>query len=98
MKSKLPSILEQINIDTIKRVDVALEGNWSNTVVTVWNANEGFIGFDKAIKSHRNLKPSIELYFTNTWIGIHCFRMEKNLNIFDEQYALNIINFIEEKI
>jgi hypothetical protein len=98
MYSKLPSILKQVNLDKIQRVDIALEGDWNNTVVTVWNTDEGLIGFDNVIKSHQSLKPSIELYLTDIWIGIHSFKTENNLHIFDEQYASDIIDFIEEKI
>jgi hypothetical protein len=98
MSLKLPSILNEINPQNIQRIDAALEGNWKDTVVTVWLYDKGFIGFEKVIKQHHSFKPSIELYFLDTWVGIHCFKKSDKMNIFDEEYAMAIIKFIEDKI
>ncbi len=71
----------------------ALEGNWNPTVATIWTKDDGFMGFSKAKKSHEAFKPSIELYFKSSWIGIHCFERVADKNVFDEKMAISINAF-----
>lgn len=93
---EIPNILSKISFDNIIRVDVALEGDWSKTVVPVWTKEDGFLGFDKVSKSHEKFKPSIEIYFPGYWIGIHCFSKLEGKNAFDEKLAKDIIDYIEQ--
>ncbi len=94
-KKELPKIIKEISLQEIQRIDAALEGNWSPTVVTVWSREKGIHGFSEVSLTHPEHKPSLELYFKNTWIGIHCFRRTDNRNVFDEDYALKIIEYVE---
>lgn len=94
----IPDVVKKIHLGDLLRIDVALEGNWSPTVATVWTRDNGFIDFLKVKKSHKVFKPSIELYFEDFWIGIHCFERIGNKNIFDEKLAMNIIDFIDKTL
>ncbi len=78
----------------IKRIDAALEGNWSKTITTIWNKRGGFIGFSKVKKQHVKYKPSIEFDFDGYWIGIHCYKRKNGKNVFDEKLAIKIIDYI----
>jgi len=93
LKSDLPQILNHISLRDLKRIDVALEGNWNPTVATVWSKDKGFLGFSGVVKSHPKYKPSVELYFDHIWIGIHCYRELDKQYVFDENLALRIIEF-----
>ena len=95
---KLPDILKEISLADIIRIDYALEGNWNNTVVTIWSRDKGFIGYPEENLMHNTLKPSIELYFNKLWLGIHCYNRINNKNIFDKEYADIIIKYIEDNI
>lgn len=95
---KIPDVLEKIALKDLTRIDAALEGNWNPTVTTVWTKKDGFIGFSKVKKSHGTFKPSIELYFKDSWIGIHCFKQMNNTNVFDEKFAMGILDFIMKKL
>jgi hypothetical protein len=64
-------LIKKIPLKCIKRIDIALEGNWNPTVTTVWTRKDGFVGFSKVRKQHIKYKPSIELYFDDCWVGIH---------------------------
>ncbi len=70
-KKELPKIIKEISLQEIQRIDAALEGNWSPTVVTVWSREKGIHGFSEVSLTHPEYKPSLELYFKNTWVGIH---------------------------
>jgi len=94
----IPKILKHTPLGGILRIDVALEGNWSPTVVTVWSSDSGYIGFSKVIKSHPSFKPSLELYFQGAWLGIHCYTREKGKNVFDEYFARKIIDYVEKSL
>ena len=95
MKVKHIDVIKKISVENIKRVDVALEGDWNRTVTTVWDRKKGFEGFSKVKKQHAIYKPSVELYFHDYWVGIHCYRRMKGKNVFDTELALKIIRYID---
>jgi hypothetical protein len=90
--------IRKISIADIKRVDIALEGNWNRTVTTVWDRKKGFGGFSKVKKQHARYKPSVELYFPDYWVGIHCYKRLKGRNVFDARLALRIIKYIDRRL
>ncbi len=94
---EIQSIIREISLDTIQRIDLALEGDWNPTVVTVWTRDQGELGFAKVTRSHPTNKPSLELYFTDTWLGIHCCTRTAGQNVFDEEFASRIIDYVESK-
>jgi len=91
----IPNLLKSVPLEGILRIDVALEGDWSQTVATVWSREAGHMGFSKVIKSHPTFKPSLELYFQAFWLGVHCFTRTKDVNVFDNNFASQIINYVE---
>jgi len=94
----LPKLLEEISLTNLHRIDVALEGDWSATVVTVWTRKERFLGLSEVRMFHEVLKPSVELYFDNSWVGMHCFKRIDNMNVFDKELALRIIDYVEARL
>ena len=94
----IPMIVREVSINGIQRVVAALEGDWNPTMVTVWMRDRGMLGFTDVIRTHPILKPSLELYFEDSWLGIHCFNRSDGVNVFDEEYAVFIINYIETNI
>jgi len=99
MKQKnIPDIIKRLPLYNIKRIDTSLEGDWSPNVKAVWSKEKGFVGFPNVINSHSTFKPSLELYFDNCWFGIHCFKKINNQYVFDEEYALHIIQYINSKL
>ncbi|MDI6763689.1 MAG: hypothetical protein QME83_11740 [Thermodesulfobacteriota bacterium] len=98
IKRTLPKLLEEIPLTNLNRIDVALEGDWSSTVLTVWTREERFLGFSGVATSHEIFRPSIELYFVDSWVGIHCFKRVDEKYVFDDQMALAIIDYIEAKL
>ncbi len=77
---------------------MALEGDWSPTVHTIWTREHGTLGFAAATRSHPINKPSLELYFTDSWVGIHCFTRTAGQIVFDEELASRIIEYVESQI
>ena len=94
----ITELLESVRLNGITRIDVGLEGNWSPTVVTVWNRETGIIRFDHVKRAHPIHKPSLELYFHGTWLGIHCFCQIKNELVFDQELAERVIEYVEGKL
>ncbi len=79
--------LDGIHLEDILRIDVALEGDWNRTVVTVWNRGEEEPDFSRVAREHEEFRPSVELYFPGRWLGLHCYRREDGRNRFDEERA-----------
>lgn len=94
-RKDIPLIVREISLRGIQRVVAALEGDWNPTMVTVWTRKEGKSGFSRVTRSHSTHKPSLELYFENAWLGIHCFNRINGENIFDEEFALQILEYVE---
>lgn len=98
IEQPLPKLLEEISLTNLHRIDVALEGDWSSTVVTVWTRKDRSLGLSEVRMSHEVFKPSVELYFDNSWVGIHCFKRVDNMNVFDNELALRIIDYVETRL
>jgi len=91
----LPAALLALPLDAIVRIDAALEGDWSGTVVPVWSRADGFLGFDRVVRAHATHRPALELYFPGWWIGVHCHRAEGGSFVFDEPRARAVIAYVE---
>lgn len=92
---ELQPLLSACDIDDLDRIDVGLEGSWSQSVCTVWTRGGGWIGTQAAVKEHAIFKPSVELYFSNGWIGLHCFRRQGDSNVLDEPHLEQIVSRVE---
>ena len=92
----IPKIIEEISLNELNKIDVALEGDWSSTVVTIWTCEKGFQGFSEVARSHERFKPSLELYFDGMWVGLHCFNRVDNENVFDEQLAMKVVEYVDQ--
>ncbi len=97
MNKKLPQIIGEISLDAIIRIDVSLEGAWNSNLATIWSRKDGFTGFNGISRSHAVFKPSLELYFDCSWVGIHCFNRKGGHFVFDEELAAAIIDYIENR-
>ena len=95
---ELRSLLSACPLEDLTRIDVGLEGDWSPTVRTVWTRDGGRSGFSDVAREHRSHKPSVELYFVDGWIGLHCFRRIGNVNVLDETMVERVIDDVENAI
>lgn len=91
------AILQSIPLEGIVRIDAGLEGDWSGSVVPVWTRAEGRLRFDDVVRVHARYRPSLELYFDEAWVGMHCYRRQGGENVFDEDLALEVIRWIESR-
>ena len=53
---------------------------------------------DGPFASHPSFKPSLELYFDDHWVGIHCYWRVDGRNVFDGELAQTVIDFVEAKL
>jgi hypothetical protein len=90
-------MIREISLDGIQKVVAALEGDWNPTMVTVWTRDRGALGFSAVTRTHPTFKPGLELYFEDTWLGIHCFNRSNGKNVFDEEFAVELLEYIETK-
>ena len=93
----LPGLLKEISLAGILRVDAGLEGDWSGSVTTIWSPGTALV-VDGVMRSHPHHKPSLELYFDGSWVGLHCFSRVDGTNRFDEDLARRVVSFIENAI
>ena len=93
--NNIPSIISAIPLNGIQKVIAALEGDWNRTMVTLWDSKKKLIDFSPVKLVHPTLKPSVELYFEHSWVGIHCFKRIKRKNVFDEKFAKSLLEYIE---
>ena len=92
---ELLPLLSVCPLSDLTRIDVGLEGDWSSTVATVWTCEQGRLGSARIIQDHEDFKPSLELYFTDGWIGLHCFRRVGHVNVLDEERLERVIADVE---
>ena len=95
---ELRPLLSTCPLDELTRIDFGLEGNWSPTVTTVWTRESGRQGQTDVVREHEFFKPSLELYFVDGWIGLHCFSRVGNANVFDEDLLEHVIDDVEAAI
>lgn len=87
----LPALLSACPLADLTRIDVGLEGDWNPTAQPVWTRQGGWLGLAEAAREHERFKPSLELYFTDGWIGLHCFRRRGSMNVLDEERLERIV-------
>ena len=95
LPEQLGRLLASLPYEELLRVDVALEGAWSETVRPIWTPADGFLGFSQVPSPRRSLRPALELYFAGYWVGIHCYRDEHGESVFDRELAALLIAEIE---
>lgn len=96
--AELPQWLEHVPLQDMLRIDAALEGDWSPTAITAWRPGDDTPDFSGLPRSHPEHRPSLELYFEGSWIGLHCFRREDGRNVFDEERARAVVNYVKERL
>ena len=87
-----------VTLNDLTRIDAGLEGDWSSSVQTVWTRAGGHRGFYDVVRQHETCRPSIELYFRDSWLGCHCYRRVDNVNVFDEAKASRLIDEVEHAL
>ena len=94
----LPRVLYEIPLHRTRRIVAGLEGDWSPTEVEVWSRENRRPAFATVTRSHRVHRPSLELYLDDAWIGLRCFERRGGENVFDEDLARTIIEFVEASL
>ena len=85
-----PSAMEHV-----VRIDVGLEGAWSESVRPVWDAERGPLPIPSELPGGPGLVPSLELYFDGGWIGIHCYRRVDGAMALDREAVAEWVREIE---
>ena len=88
-------LLSACKLDDFTRIDVGLEGDWSATVQAAWTRTDGSLNLVEHRLEHEAFKPSLELYFDNGWIGLHCFRRVGGMNVLDVALLKHVIGAVE---
>jgi hypothetical protein len=94
-ETPLPKMLQDVSLHDLMRIDAGLEGDWSPTVVTVWSRDGGFMGFEGVTRTHPSYRPCLELYFEDSWLGLHCYTRSGAEYVFDEGFANRVIAYVE---
>ncbi len=93
----LPCWLRFVPVERVIRIDVGLEGKWSETVGPVWSQTGGFLGFAQVPRSHSEYRPALELYLDEGWIGLPCFKIHGGRNVLDEVRARKVVDYVESR-
>ena len=88
-------LLSACQLGDLKRIDVGLEGDWSPTVEVFWTREAGVLNRSDIVLQHVSYKPSLEVYFENGWIGLHCFRRAAGRNVLDRALLQRIVDAVE---
>ncbi len=92
-----PDWLRDVPVQKVIRIDVGLEGQWSETVTAVWSVADGFGGFDDVVKHHPRYRQAVELYLQDGWIGVPCSIESPDGHEFDEALARDLIACVEQR-
>ena len=95
---ELRPLLAACQLDDLTRIDLGLEGDWSESVQVAWTRDAGSQHVNRQRVEHPSFKPSLELYFKDGWIGLHCFRRVGDKNLLDEVLLEELIGLVETLI
>ena len=98
LPARLGHVLAALPFDELLRIDVALEGAWSEKVRPLWTPADGFLGLSQVPAPRPGLRPALELYFAGYWVGIHCYRDERGEYVFDPDLAALLIAEVEARV
>jgi hypothetical protein len=91
-------LLRDLPLEGLLRIDAALEGDWSPTVVTVWTPGEEEPDLSRVPSPHPAHRHSLELYFDGAWVGIHCFKRIGEENVFDGEMARALVREVRVRL
>ena len=84
-------LLDSAPLAIVRRIDIGLEGSWSDTVSTVWTRGSDTVTFERVPAENREFRHALELYYDGGWIGVHCWRQHADGFHFDERFARAVI-------
>ena len=94
----LKQLLSVCSLADLTRIDVGLEGDWNSSARTVWTRQNRILDVSEAPDGHEDFKPSIELYFSDGWIGLHCFCRRESMNVLDRERLEAVVSEVEAAI
>ena len=86
-----------IALEKVDRIEIGLEGAWTQTAVVVWTRRDGFLGVE-GIAQEPDRRPVLELVFPGGWLGIHCATGERPTYRLDENRLRAIVAAVESTI
>lgn len=96
--AELGPVLAALPYADLLRIDLALEGAWSETVRPLWTRAAGIIDSVEAPAARPGCRPSVELYFPTFWVGVPCWRVEQGECTFDRELALLLLAEVERRV
>ena len=94
---KIPNIIKNLPLNDLLRVELSLEGSWSENIRTIWLPEQEII-YSNIDFSHKKYIPSLELYFSYGWVGFNCSNLIKDRYTFDNILAKEVLIYISKKI
>lgn len=95
---ELGAVLAALPYADLLRIDLALEGAWSETVRPLWTPGAGVVDQLQAPAARPGCRPALELYFPTFWVGVPCWRLERGECTFDRELALVVIAEVEKRV
>jgi hypothetical protein len=95
---ELARVLAELPYADLLRIDLALEGAWSETVRALWTPASGVVDPVQAPAARPGCRPALELYFPTFWVGVPCWRLERGECTFDRELALIVIAEVERRV
>ena len=86
------SLLEQLDLAVVTRIEAGLEGSWTASAAIVWTPEEGARYVDLR---HPELRPVVEVCLPDGWVGMHCFLREDGMNVLDAARVAELVRRVE---
>ena len=93
----LPAWLPESVLEHVRRIDLGVEGAWSQSVRCVWTREGTAAGTLEGLPAGPGLRPSLELYMDGGWVGVHCARREGGVQVLDADLAREWIRLVAER-
>lgn len=93
--SRRPRWLDPEILDQVIRIDLGLEGDWSKTVSCVWDRDSGYLGLPQDLPRTAELRPCLELYMEDGWIGLHCFALRDGVHEVDVERLHSVVEYVD---
>ena len=79
--------------ERLLRIDLSREGDWNGHLCTIWTPGAGYHGCDGLAAWHPSLRPALELYYDDGWIGLPCGRAERGGWAIDEAEVARLVEW-----
>jgi GNAT superfamily N-acetyltransferase len=94
---RVTRLLAGPGLENLLRIDLGLQGRWTQTATTIWTPADGFAGLPAHSRPDPRHPPAVELVFPDHWVGVRCAVPGPDGPRVDDQLIRGLIELVERR-